>query len=53
MKHKIALYPGTFDPITLGHQDIVSRTAMLFDQVVVAISENPAEKSPNFHCLSA
>ena len=34
----IALYPGTFDPITLGHEDIVRRAARMFDQVVVAVA---------------
>ena len=34
----IALYPGTFDPITLGHEDIVRRTARMFDTVVIAVA---------------
>ena len=34
----IAVYPGTFDPITLGHEDIVRRAARLFDQVVIAVA---------------
>jgi len=42
-----ALYPGTFDPITNGHTDLVRRAARLFDQVVVAIANNPA-KQPLF-----
>src|SRR5262245_51634708 len=42
-----ALYPGSFDPITNGHLDIIQRSARLFDQVIVAILENP-EKSPLF-----
>ncbi|MHB8405345.1 MAG: pantetheine-phosphate adenylyltransferase [Gammaproteobacteria bacterium] len=41
------LYPGTFDPITNGHTDIVRRAARLFDRVVVAIAANPA-KTPAF-----
>jgi pantetheine-phosphate adenylyltransferase len=36
--HRIAVYPGTFDPITLGHEDMVRRSAQLFDQVVVAVA---------------
>ncbi|MBS6935150.1 MAG: adenylyltransferase/cytidyltransferase family protein, partial [Actinomyces graevenitzii] len=37
---RIALYPGSFDPITNGHVDIVSRAANIFDQVVVAVAQN-------------
>jgi len=43
-----AMYPGTFDPITLGHEDLVRRAAGLFDRVVVAIAENPGSKAPMF-----
>lgn len=42
-----ALYPGTFDPITNGHTDLVRRAARLFDQVVLAVAANP-EKQPMF-----
>ena len=37
-RHVIAVYPGTFDPITLGHEDIVRRAAGLFDEVVMAVA---------------
>ena len=43
----IALFPGTFDPITNGHADLIRRAARLFEQVVVAIAANP-EKQPLF-----
>ncbi len=43
-----AMYPGTFDPITLGHEDLVRRAAALFDRVVVAIADNPGSKAPLF-----
>ena len=43
-----AMYPGTFDPITLGHEDLVRRAAVLFDKVVVAIADNPGGKAPMF-----
>lgn len=43
----VALYPGTFDPITNGHSDLVRRAARLFDQVVVAVAANPT-KQPLF-----
>jgi pantetheine-phosphate adenylyltransferase len=42
-----ALYPGTFDPITNGHRDLVRRAAGIFDQVLVAIAANPS-KTPMF-----
>jgi pantetheine-phosphate adenylyltransferase len=44
---KIALYPGTFDPVTNGHIDIIERCSKLFDQVIVAILLNP-DKDPLF-----
>lgn len=49
MKHqaKIALYPGTFDPITNGHIDLVERAANLFDEVIVAIASSH-KKQPRF-----
>jgi pantetheine-phosphate adenylyltransferase len=43
-----AMYPGTFDPITLGHEDLVRRASQLFDRVVVAIADNPGSKAPMF-----
>lgn len=42
-----AMYPGTFDPLTLGHEDLVRRACRLFDRVVVAIAANPS-KEPMF-----
>jgi pantetheine-phosphate adenylyltransferase len=39
-----AVYPGTFDPITLGHQDLVRRAADLFDQVIVGIAVSEAKR---------
>ena len=38
-----ALYPGTFDPITRGHADLIARCSRLFDRVVVAVAANPAK----------
>jgi pantetheine-phosphate adenylyltransferase len=43
----IALYPGTFDPITNGHKDLVRRASCLFDEVIVAVAANP-QKQPLF-----
>ncbi len=43
-----AMYPGTFDPITLGHEDLVRRASVLFDRVVVAIAVNTGSKEPMF-----
>ena len=44
---KTALYPGTFDPLTYGHLDIIERAAVLFDQVIVTVAKNP-KKTPLF-----
>ena len=44
---RIGLYPGTFDPITLGHIDIISRASMLVDRLVIGVAIN-SEKSPLF-----
>ncbi len=44
---ELAIYPGTFDPITLGHVDLVRRASLVFSNLVVAISTNP-RKSPLF-----
>ena len=43
----IAIYPGSFDPVTLGHIDIIERGAKLFEQVIVAVLSNPS-KQPLF-----
>jgi len=43
MKH-IAVYPGTFDPVTNGHIDLVERSLTIFDEVIVAIATNPKKK---------
>lgn len=45
--HKIALYPGTFDPITNGHFDVIERALKLFDEVVVAVADS-SDKRPMF-----
>jgi pantetheine-phosphate adenylyltransferase len=42
---RIAIYPGSFDPVTNGHLDIIERGLTLFDKIVVAILHNPAKKS--------
>ena len=36
---KIAIYPGTFDPITFGHIDVIKKSLKLFDQIIVAVSD--------------
>ena len=41
----IAVYPGTFDPITLGHLDVVKRGVRVFDHVIVAVADNPAKET--------
>jgi len=45
--NKIVLYPGTFDPITKGHMDLVQRACRLFDKVIIAIAES-SSKNPMF-----
>jgi pantetheine-phosphate adenylyltransferase len=47
MKKRIGLYPGTFDPLTLGHVDIVGRAVKLVDHLVIGVATNPS-KSPLF-----
>ena len=44
MNKKIALYPGTFDPITNGHFDIIERALGLFDEVIVAVAISTGKK---------
>ena len=44
---RIGVYPGTFDPVTLGHMDIIRRGAKLVDRLVIGVSTNPS-KSPMF-----
>ena len=45
MTQKIAVYPGSFDPITLGHCDIIFRSSALFSHVIVAVVTNPPKKN--------
>jgi len=42
---KTAVYPGTFDPVTYGHIDVIERSAKLFDKVYVLVGDNPNKKS--------
>ena len=43
-----AIYPGTYDPVTNGHVDVIARAARIFDRVVVGVVGNPHHKSPMF-----
>ena len=47
-KLRVGVYPGTFDPITLGHMDIIRRGAKLVDRLVIGVTDNPS-KSPMFN----
>jgi pantetheine-phosphate adenylyltransferase len=44
LDHRVAIYPGTFDPMTRGHEDLVRRAASLFDKVILAIAESPSKR---------
>jgi pantetheine-phosphate adenylyltransferase len=43
-----AISPGTYDPVTLGHVDVITRSADIFDRVVVGVVANPQHKRPTF-----
>jgi len=43
-----AIYPGTYDPVTNGHVDVITRAARIFDRVVVGVVDNPHHKQPMF-----
>ena len=47
MTHRIGVYPGTFDPITFGHMDVIERGAKLVDELIIGVTTNAA-KSPMF-----
>jgi len=47
MSKRIAIYPGTFDPLTLGHQDIIRRASHICDELIVGVAENSG-KNPLF-----
>jgi len=42
--HNTVVYPGTFDPITNGHRDLIQRAARIFDKVVIAVAESPRKQ---------
>ena len=44
MNERVAVYPGSFDPVTLGHEDMIHRAAAMFDRVIVAVLHNPAKQ---------
>lgn len=44
MKKRIAVFPGSFDPFTVGHQDIVLRALPMFDEIIIAVGENSQKK---------
>ena len=43
-RNRVALYPGTFDPITNGHTDLIERAGRMFDEIVVAVAYNPKKQ---------
>ena len=50
MKAKVAVYPGSFDPITIGHLDIIRRSAKLFDEIIVVVMSN--HRKAGLHAFS-
>ena len=48
MKQIVAIYPGSFDPVTNGHLDLIERGSKLFDQLIVAIARNPEKDTALF-----
>jgi len=47
-KHTTGIFPGTFDPVTYGHIDLIQRALVIFDEVIVAVAERSSEKIPLF-----
>lgn len=47
--HGVAVYPGTFDPVTLGHLDLISRSAEIFDRVIVAVASKSSKTGGMFN----
>ena len=47
-RHRIAICPGTYDPVTFGHIDVIARAAGLFDEVVVCVTAGSVKKQPLF-----
>ena len=43
-----AIYPGSFDPLTLGHMDVIGRASAIFESVLVAVVVNPQKREPLF-----
>lgn len=52
MSEKIAVYPGTFDPMTLGHFDLIKRAAKLYDTLIVAVASSSKKQGAMFDCKS-
>ena len=50
MAERIAVYPGTFDPMTLGHFDLIQRSAKLYDKVIVAVAATSSKNGAMFDC---
>ena len=49
MKQIVAIYPGSFDPVTNGHLDLIERGSKLFNELIVAITRNPEKDSALFN----
>ena len=52
MAEKIAVYPGTFDPMTKGHFDLIERSAKLYDRLIVAVAATSSKEGAFYATLS-
>ena len=50
---RVAIYPGSFDPVTLGHLDIIRRASVVFDRLIVAVMHNQNKKPMFSYCMSS
>ena len=50
IKHETVVYPGTFDPLTMGHLDLIERACRLFEHVLLAVASNSTKAGCMFTC---
>ena len=49
---KVGIYAGSFDPITLGHLDIIKRSSKLFEKLIIGVLNNSQKKEPEKNCIN-